>query len=92
MAGGSGYQLTAPLATTHPDVDPELYGYSVVWDRYNTSNNRMRGNADSFATGTLYGFNAKLDIGGTAGSGAAFSSWVVIGGFNERRRRTQREL
>ena len=51
----------------------------MVWDRYNTSVNRMRGNADSYVTGTIYGVNATLDIGGNAGSVTPFSSWVVIG-------------
>ncbi len=78
--GTPEYQLTAPpLRSTHPTVASELYGYSLVFDRYNTSVQRLRGNTNSFVSGTIYGVNATLDIGGTAGSTTPFSSWVVIG-------------
>ena len=77
--GTPQYQLTAPLRSTNPTVPSELYGYSLVFDRYNTSVQRLRGTADSFVSGTIYGVNTTLDIGGTAGSTSPFTSWVVIG-------------
>ena len=73
------YQLTAPLRSTHPTLPSELYGYSLVFDRYNTSTTRLRGTSDSFISGTIYGVNTTLDIGGTAGSTSPFTSWVIIG-------------
>ena len=79
LSGNGGYQLTAPLASTNPTVDPEIYGYSIVFDRYNTATMRLVGNGNSFVTGTIYGVNATLDFRGNGGSTTPFSAWVVVG-------------
>jgi hypothetical protein len=72
------YQITAPLKSTHPDLE-ELWGFALVFDRYNTATTKMAGTADSFISGTVYGVNATLQFSGTAGSTTPFSSWFVIG-------------
>ena len=78
LSGGGGYQLTAPSATTFPAVSDELWGYSLVFDRYNTATMRLVGNGDSYVAGTIYGVNALLDFRGYGGSTSPFGSWVIV--------------
>jgi Flp pilus assembly protein TadG len=76
--GNPTYQFNAPQKATHPGLD-ELWGYALVFDRYNTATTWLRGTADSYISGTVYGPSMTLDIGGTADNTTPFSSWFVIG-------------
>jgi len=78
LSGNGNVTIAAPLKSTHPDVDPELYGFSIVYDRYNTALMQMTGNGSGSIDGTVYAVNATLDFRGNGGS-LATSSMFVIG-------------
>jgi hypothetical protein len=82
ISGNGGYVMEAPLKSTYPDVPEELYGYALVYDRYNTADMRLVGNGASTVSGTIYGVNATLDLRGNGGSEVPFSSMIVVGSIN----------
>jgi hypothetical protein len=65
------------LKSTQPSLE-ELWGYSLVFDRYNTGTMRLVGNGASYVGGTIYGVNALLDFRGNGGSDVPFGSFVVV--------------
>ena len=79
LSGNGGYVLEAPLKTTYPSLPEELYGYALVYDRYNTADMLLVGNGASTVSGTIYGVNATLDLRGNGGTDVPFSSFVVVG-------------
>jgi hypothetical protein len=80
---GNGYvSIAAPLKSTHPEssypnVKAELYGFSIVYDRYNTASMQMTGNGSGQLDGTVYAVNATLDFRGNGGSLASSSMFVI---------------
>jgi hypothetical protein len=81
-AGNGGYVLEAPLKSTYPTLPAELYGYALVYDRYNTADMWLVGNGDSTVSGTIYGVNATLDLRGNGGTDVPFSSMIIVGGLH----------
>lgn len=81
ISGRGGYQITAPLAATNPTLPAELYGWALVYDRYNNASMTLVGNGTSSITGTIYGVNATLDLRGNGGTDS-LASMVVVGGLN----------
>jgi hypothetical protein len=82
ITGNGGYVLEAPLKSTYPTLPEELYGYAIVYDRYNTEVMTLRGNGTSTVSGTIYGVNATLDFRGGGGTDVPFSSMIIVGGVN----------
>ena len=70
--------MSAPTAETHPEVPEELYGFALVYDRYNTSDLGFRGNGASNLDGTLYAVSATMDNRGN-GCSITSTSMIVIG-------------
>lgn len=87
MRGGAQYGFTAPLrstypTSTYPTVTEELYGYSLVFDRYNAATTSLGGNSQSFISGTVYGVSTTLEIFGTADGSTPSTGWFVIDTLN----------
>lgn len=82
ISGNGGYVLEAPRKATHPTVPEELYGWSLVYDRYNTASMLLVGNGDSTVAGTIYGVNATLDIRGNGGTDVPLASLIVVNSVN----------
>ena len=73
LSGNGSVTIAAPLKSTHPEssypnVKPELYGFSIVYDRYNTASMQMTGNGSGSIDGTVYAVNGTLDFRGNGGS------------------------
>jgi Flp pilus assembly protein TadG len=77
VTGNGTYNLTAPYADTFPMVPEELYGYSIVYDRYNEADIFLAGNGTQSITGTIYAMNAKMDNRGN-GCSTVTTSLVVV--------------
>ncbi|MCZ3387874.1 MAG: pilus assembly protein TadG-related protein [Actinomycetia bacterium] len=82
ISGNGGYVITAPSKATVPTQPEELYGWAIVYDRYNNADMRLTGNGTSTVSGTIYGVNATLDLRGNGGSDVPFASLIVVGGLN----------
>ena len=78
ITGNGAYNLTAPYAATDPLVDDELYGYSVVYDRYNNADIFLAGNGSQSLTGTIYALSAAMVNRGN-GCSTVTTSIVVVG-------------
>jgi hypothetical protein len=86
ITGNGTYNLTAPYADTDPLVDEELYGFSVVYDRYNNADIFLAGGGSQSLTGTIYALSATMDNRGLGCSTVTTSIVVVadvsFSGFN----------
>jgi hypothetical protein len=82
ISGNGGYVLDAPRKATYPSVPEELYGWSLVYDRYNTASMLLVGNGDSTVTGTIYGTSATLDLRGNGGTEVPLASLIVVDSVN----------
>ncbi len=81
ITGNGGYTISAPSKATIPLQPEELYGWAVVYDRYNEAQMSLRGNGASSISGTIYGVNTTLDLRGNGGTDA-MTSMVVVGDVN----------
>jgi hypothetical protein len=81
ITGQGTYTLAAPFAATHPQVPAELYGFGVVYDRYNDAAIFLSGNGTQNLTGTIYAMNATMDVRGN-GCSTVTTSMVVVGSVN----------
>ena len=79
ITGQGGYVLEAPLRSTYPELPEELYGYAIVYDRYNEGELRLAGNAASTVSGTIYAYSSEMRLSGEAGTDVPFSSMIVVG-------------
>lgn len=78
VTGNGDLTFTAPTADENPTVPEELYGFAVVYDRYNTAKIEFRGNGAFNFQGTLYAVNATMDNRGN-GCTTDSTAMVVIG-------------
>jgi len=82
ISGNGGYVLDAPRKATYPSVPEELYGWSLVYDRYNTASMLLVGNGDSTVSGTIYGTSATLDLRGNGGTEVPLASLIIVDSVN----------
>ncbi len=82
ISGNGGYVITGPTRATTPTLPEELFGWALVYDRYNNADMLLVGNGESTVSGTIYGVNATLDLRGNGGTDVPFASMIVVGGVN----------
>lgn len=82
IAGNGGYVIEAPLKATTPTLPEELFGWAIVYDRYNNAEMLLTGNGTSTVSGTIYGVNAELQLNGNGGTDVPFASLIVVGGVD----------
>ncbi len=77
ITGNGKYNLTAPYEDTYPLVADELYGYSLVYDRYNNADIFLAGGGSQSLSGSIYALSATMDNRGL-GCSTLTTSIVVV--------------